>query len=107
MVKRITATKELLYLSVVGFQFMSGIRYIMGLFESDEIVRKLWESISGTFGQMHAVFSNVGAGADMASGPPEALLLILGFIGFGYVLFTAVPGTATKMSRRESPLVDD
>lgn len=105
--KRITATKELLYLSVVGFQFMAGIRYLMGLFESDETVRRLWESISGTFGQMQTVFSSSGTGSGMASGPPEALLLVLGFMGFGYVLFTAVPGATAKMERRESPLVDD
>ncbi len=102
MVKRITATRELLYLSFIGVQFMAGVRYVMGMFDSDETVRKLWQSVSMTLDQMHGTLF-----VARSSGPPEALLLILGFMGFGYVLFTIVPGAAVKMERRDMISSDD
>jgi hypothetical protein len=108
MVKRLTATKELLHMSVMGVQFVAGIRFLMGMFDSDETVRNVWESISGTFGQMGGAYSgSSGVLGTSSSGPPGALLLVLGFMCFGYVLFTALPGTAAKMEKGRSLFIDD
>lgn len=107
MVKRLTATKELLHMSVMGVQFMIGIRFMMGVFDSDEVVRNVWDSISGTFGEMSGVLYGSSGMGTSSSGPPGALLLVLGFMCFGYILFTAVPGTAAKMEKGRNMFIDD
>lgn len=106
MVKRFAATKELLNVSVMGVQFVAGIRFLLGLFDSDETVRKLWESIAGTFGELGHVLPYATTGTDM-TGPPAALLLILGFMVFSYVLFTMAPGAITKIERVRNPFSED
>ncbi len=106
MTNRIVATSKFLSLSIVGLQFIAGIRYVAGLFESDATVRKMWESIVETFGQMHAVFSSQ-TNAPNQSGPPGALLLVLGFLCFGYALFALVPGAVAKTGKRESLVIGD
>lgn len=106
MVKRITATRDVLSLSVTGLQFVAGVRFLLGMFDSDVTARKLWESAYGTYGQMYGTLFASGHGT-MASGPPTALLPILGFMGFGYVMFTAVPGASVKMDRRRQALDEE
>lgn len=96
MTKRIAATKELLRMSVIGIQFVAGVRFLAGLFDSDETVRILWKSASKTFDLTHVILSTA---ATDTNGPPEALLLALGFMGFGYILFAVVPGTVAKMEK--------
>jgi len=95
MTKRIVATNELLRMSVIGIQFVAGVRFLAGLFDSDETVRILWKSVSKTFDLTHVILS----AATDTTGPPEALLLALGFMGFGYILFAVVPGTVAKMEK--------
>ncbi|NTW15322.1 MAG: hypothetical protein HGA38_03055 [Candidatus Moranbacteria bacterium] len=107
MVKRFAATKELLNLSVMGVQFVAGIRFLIGMFDSDETVRKLWASIAGTFGEMGHVLPYAATGMTDMTGPPAALLLILGFMGFSYVLFTMVPGVVARMEREDDETPDD
>lgn len=106
MVKRLTATKELLHMSVMGVQFMAGVRFLIGVFDSDETVRRLWEAVSGTYGEMGSVLSGPTYGPS-SSGPPGALFLVLGFMCFGYVLFTAVPGAAARMEKGKSAFIDE
>ncbi|NTW14446.1 MAG: hypothetical protein HGA31_05465 [Candidatus Moranbacteria bacterium] len=97
MVKRIAAFGEFFRVSVTAIQFAAGIRFLLGMFDSDETVRGVWKSMSGTLGQMGSVAASSGSpGMD---GPP-ILLFSLCFILFGFFLFTVAPGATQNIENR-------
>lgn len=91
--------------AVTGIEFVAGVRFLAGLFDSDETVRSVWKTLSGTFdGTRSALLS---PGINPSSGPPEVLLLVLGFLGFGYILFTVVPEMVARMEKGKGFFFED
>ena len=111
MVKRMAALGEFFRASIAALQFVVGIRFMSGMFDSDVTVRRVGESMSATFGQMSAVARAAGSGSPGMDGPP-ILLFCLGFILFGFFLFAIAPGASkdiekrTTRSSRSSALAD-
>jgi hypothetical protein len=101
MVKRIAAFGEFFRVSVTAIQFAAGIRFLFGMFDSDETVRRVGESMSGTLGQMGSVAGAATSGSPGMDGPP-VLLFSLFFILFGFFLFTVAPGATKKIEKRKN-----
>lgn len=102
MVKRIAAFGEFFSVSLTAIQFAAGIRFLFGLFDSDETVRRLGESMSGTLGQMGSVTEAASSGSPgMVDGPP-ILLFSLYFVLFSFFLFTVAPGATKNIEKRRN-----
>jgi hypothetical protein len=78
-------------------ELLIGLRFIVGIFGSDETISRLIEDIRNILGQMGYGVDTV-VGSSGLEGPLAILSLIVGFMIFSYILITIIPGVVEKRS---------
>jgi len=105
MIKRISAFQIVFNFLLTMVELLIGVRFLLGLFGSDEVLTNLLETVKTTLGEME-LFST---GTMIESGtekPISALLMILGFMLVSFILITIVPAMAER-KEKQLELADD
>ena len=105
MIKRINAFRTVFNFLLTLVELLIGVRFLLETFGSTESSNQLLIVVRLTLEQMGAVGSGALAGSGIEK-PVAALLLVLGFMLFSFVLITVAPAMAVR-KERELELADD
>ena len=105
MIKRISAFQIVFNFLLTMVELLIGVRFLLGLFGSDETAGDILMIVKKTLEEMGLFASGIMTDSGMER-PIAALLLVLGFMLFSFILIIIVP-TIVERKERELELFDD
>jgi len=105
MIKRINAFRSVFNLLLTIVELIIGVCFLIQLFGSSNAILGLLETVQTTLDQMGTFSSPVFSGSEIER-PVAALVLVLGFMLFSFVLITIVPAMAER-KEKEMELFDE